>query len=430
MKASIAAIVCGYAAGINLRQLHSEEVSFNVSFDHVTSDSLAVNADLSGPTWMLRSTNCGAATDLCGATVSEAELEECTEEDLKKYASISQVIRTNPGGITGLVARSVLLGSGGPRGLLRCVSGKPHPRDDSHPLRLILDAQYENFPRCCPLEVIDGMMVNQGVFTSWAKDAAQKLSQRTFREMHYVQVSPSQAACNNASKCPMVVQIAGGGDLVETIGDPWLLMQSACPACHESLRATLIAPEMPQDIVGEDNVTMGTRSETIRHTLLPLVEDIIHTNPQVDAEKVYILAQSRGVDTALRAALQHPHVFSLAVLSGMFLVTPETLHLIQSNFLSTPGSQDTPRRLANIQFHLGDVDHCFPVKDFYEQFTSTLSALSKHSNVPKIDLRVYPDSAHSVWYAAWNSLHEVIWTNTRGVPRDSSTVPLSCVGGK
>lgn len=379
------------------------------------------------PTWSLRSTRGGAATESCGTTIHEDELPPCSQEVLHQYVSLSSVLASNPGNVTSLAAKIVLLGKGGPQGLSRCIQRHAQAMSAERPFRLIIDAQYENFPRCCPLEVMDGLMTKGGQKAVWATQAAGTFEHRSANGVHYVQVSPEPGVCSQQSPCPLVVQIAGGGELVGAIGDPWLLVQSACPACRHSLRALLVAPELPQDMMGEEGFSIGTSNKALERTLFPLVKSILENDRSVDPDKVFLLAQSRGVDTALRSVLIRPDIFSMAVLSGMFLVTRETTAMLMR--ATGEGVHADLRanraKLTSVQFHLGDLDHCFPVSDFFANFTMTISRLVSIPGVPFMDLRLYPDSAHSVWYTAWNALHEVVWTTSKPL-HDPSTVPLSC----
>lgn len=346
-------------------------------------------------------------------------------------------MRDDPYNITRQFTEGIFLGTGGPHALAQCrvlkqkahlqqlMRGVPSSPGEVMPnrrARLILDTQYVNMPRCCFGAELSGLFLNQGNVDPWTDRAVQTLGlQHAQCGVRYVRAWPKEGTCTRKHKCPLVVQIAGTGNLVEMIGDPWLLVQSRCSACMDELKAVLVSPQMPQDVVGPDGTTMGTSNAKMRKTLIPFVEEMLHRHTELDRKRVYLTAQSRGVDTGIRAVLNSPEIFRLAIFSGMFMITNETEAMLSDDVVRRNVAR---AKLKEVQFHLGDLDRCFARDTFFSQFPHTLAQLGLTDKL-QVTLRVYTESKHSVWYAAWNSMHDVIWTGQRP---NTGGVPLTCAG--
>ena len=80
-----------------------------------------------------------------------------------------------------------------------------------------------------------------GVAEQKAMDTAKSLEREWANGIEYVQVKPS-SGCSSSSKCPLVVALAGDGEIALGMGGPWLLLQTGCSACQSELAAAIVTP--------------------------------------------------------------------------------------------------------------------------------------------------------------------------------------------
>lgn len=378
----------------------------------------------STPAWLMQSSLANEPGSLhCGDVVDQDDLRVCDPEDIEYFSRLSRLVRLNPGSADRLYKDVVFLGNGGELRLSSCRMGKgPFWTATKRAMRLIVDAQYVNTPRCCSAMELEGLATDHGVLRSWTAEAVTGLQLQTSAQgLPFVEVWPGPGICSEQFPCPLILQLAGDGVVVPGVGDPWLLVQAACDQCGPSLRAVLIAPGVPQDLVSPEGVTEGASDETVAGMIIPLVEDHLKMHPDLDPNRIYIAAQSKGVDTGIRAALRAPHLFTMAIFAGLFLITDATKKALMDPEVMQ-GLENG--RLHRIQFHIGDMDRCFSFDEFFSSFAETFSKAMPDRI--KVDLRVYTESKHSIWYAAWNTLHEVIWTGMRNFW--DADIPLSCHG--
>lgn len=359
----------------------------------------------------------------CGVVYTQDALRECSMDDVNTFAKLSVFLDQNPGNIDRIYTDVVFLGDN--RSLSSCKMTKGPlwmAQTANRSMRLLVDAQYVNAPRCCNDQELTGLFTDQGKVGPWTHAAAESLRRgKSEKGLDYVQLWPHYGVCTFESPCPFLVHMAGDGDVVPGIGDPWLLIQGFCDKCREELSAVMIAPAIPMDLVNSQGVSEGASDPIVEEKLIPLVEEMLHRHEELDKARVYVIAMSKGVDTALRCVLRAPHIFSMAIFSGLFVISEPT-----KQALSDPQVKEAlgRGRLKRIQFHIGDLDRCFSSEEFFTTFSDAFTeAMPADINV---DLRIYPESKHNVWYAAWNALHEVIWLSIRSVWE--ADIPLSCHG--
>lgn len=423
----------------------------------------------------------GSADLHCGEMLAAESLEQCSGESMSKYKELSKWISRNPGAMASVARQAILVGDGGPKNLTNCVvdteslvnaessadtggsseetstalARKPHHRlshgaghgvDDAtafNKFRLIVDSQYNNIPRCCSPMETPGLHTVDGGFLPWTEQVlaalpwhharildltAGKISllsaddgeaaaddDNTFR---YTMIWPTDGTCTRRSPCPLLMQIPGEGDMVPGVGDPWMLVQASCEQCRTELKSAIVSLEMPIDLFFPNR----SSNEVILSRLGPLTRALLAEYPVLDQDRVYLIAQSRGCDSAFRAMMMFPDLYKFTVLSGLWNVSQESRDLVAQK----GGADGTKFNTATkaIQFHLGDQDTSFSAGDFYDSLSEVLGIF----RTTQIDFRIYPESKHSVWFAAWNSLHEVIWTGNQGLNTqdDITHIPYTC----
>merc|ERR1719265_1485446 len=178
------------------------------------------------------------------------------------------------------------------------------------------------------------------------------------------------------------------------MGNAWLLMQTECRRCRRSLATVLITPVASPDDVHADAV-LGAVHHAVRQG-------------GIDRSRIYLTSTSKGNEIALGLAATHSNVFAMAVLAGQvdltsYKVTVALRKAPLDKLADVPG-----RRLTSLQFHIGDADAGWP--GFWQEFPKLAQQFPKTgAHNPMIDVRLYLDAEHPVWFAAWNSLHDVLW---------------------
>jgi len=412
----------------------------------------------------------GSGDAHCGEWLATAALENCTADSMSKYKGLSKWLQKNPGALTSVAPRAVLVGDGGPKELTNCATDtnslvnapdsndgtnaallrQQHARQAPEPVqppfdrfRLIVDAQYNNIPRCCSALETPGLHTVDGGYLPWTEKALESLDWHHARILdatidqvsllsadeaeanlddesvfRYVRVWPKAGVCTRTKPCPLLMQIPGEGDMIPGVGDPWMLVQASCANCYSELKAVIVSLEMPIDLFCPNR----SSNEVILSRLGPLTRALLAEHTSLDRERVYLIAQSRGCDTAFRAGLMFPDLYSFTLMSGLWNVSQESRDLVAKK--GGPDGTSFRTSIKAMQFHLGDQDTSFQASDFYNSLTEILG-IFHHT---QIDFRIYPESKHSVWFAAWNSLHEVIWTGeTKLISSDKIVnVPYTC----
>lgn len=380
------------------------------------------------PVWHFTS-SAGTSPYQCGDLISVGGLQPCSNRDLGKYKPLSTILAQGLPSFQQEYKEVVLLGQAGSHGLDSCIAVAPgdtllalnstlarpkwavtRTRVDK-PLRLVLDAQYSNYPRCC-----DAVDRHQGLDTTgrgemkpWTNQALHKLDSGKFAGMPYYTMAPKPGTCTMKRRCPFVVEVSGAA------GTPWLLIQAHCHKCFEELGAYLLAVT---------NVSSVDKS-FVNRRFVPLVKDFLRRKSYLDIKRTYLVSASRGNEIALYAALAHPHLFSLVAMSGVFKINDDIKEL-----MARPATMGNVRRtrLSSIQFHLGDKDMNHADENF---FSSVQAGFSKYPiNGPQVEVRVYPESEHPTWYATWNALHEVIWSGTRKLAELDGKLLTTCEIGR
>lgn len=297
--------------------------------------------------------------------------------------------------------------------------------------RLILDSRGDDrrFSSCC--SVLESRGMARGTGSTWLQQAIEALPWRTSlvceandgsspcsKSVQYLAAFPKDGTCSASSKCPLVVQLPGDGELVPGLGDPWLLVQAHCKACYEELRAVLISPQLFMD------GTHRTDSDVIEAALVPLVRSVLRQHAELDESRVYLVGQGRGAAIALHTAALHPHIFLAAVLSGTFNTSAVKHSLaVDRTSLDAASGIDGPR-LESLQFHVGESDA--DMERFVAQAQDVLKPV--HSLL-SVDVRVYAGSSTAAWQGAFAATHDVIWTGQRTFPKtETQGIPMSCGG--
>lgn len=380
---------------------------------------------LRGPKWTRESTLTGSISSECGTILDEQRLPACSTAAIETFRNFSYVMTEDPQGIFSLADSFLFLGNNHTLDLKSCIATREaYGHDvvgiDSYPLRVVLDSEYVNRPRCCHGGEISGLVLNDtGGNSPWTMEALRAIDNMSASEYEvmYLRVQPKQDMCNDQIPCPLSIQVAGAA------GNPWFLVQAHCEACSIELGAVLIAPILAKDLFGPQGEPAGTSSGVLSSTFLPFVQEYIATHREIDPERVYLVAQSQGDDTALRAAMLRPDLFSMVSLSGKLLLTNDTFVLLEDGSVVRKVEAG---RLRLIQFNVGDRDEVFDNGSFFESLRAFLAVF--RPGYPHIDMRIFPESYHGVWWAAWNSLHDVIWTGRRSVADVAAGIPLTCAG--
>lgn len=253
-------------------------------------------------------------------------------------------------------------------------------------LRTMLDAQFANWPRCCGTDELPGLVTVDGGMGASAIAAEELFSLVEAGSVSYKRMDPVKRTCSSARPCPLVVVLPGAA------GNPWFLYQAACPRCKESLASVLISPYRTWNITG----IMGC----VDHAL---------QGSEIDKDRVYMVSTSRGNEFALRAALFHSDVFTMVALAGQFswkrAISDYSLDQeLVRRMLTSPR-----RRLKSLQFHVGDHDVNQGSAWWTElaELQRLFPPMLDHNLL--VDLRIYLQAEHPAWFAAWNSLHDVLW---------------------
>jgi len=292
----------------------------------------------------------------------------------------------------------------------------PKGTSSKHRVRVIVDAQYVNEPRCSSEHQSANQIDESSPFKavekkSQARTAGGKVhtgSQhgaeiqfQSFGDIVYSYVEPEPKKCSAFEPCPLVVEVPGAANV------PWLLLQTVYTKCSAELGVYMASVDASED----------SSQKFISSVFVPLVKDFMRARADVDPARVYLVGTSRGCEIALLAAISHPGVFSFAHLSGKFLITDDIK--AAADRYSKQHSQ-----LVSIEIHVGTMDTVQDdVQSFYHTLWNLTDALGPDLSYT---LRLYPGSWHAVWYAAWNAFHPVLWTGTRRPAEFLNEVPTTC----
>lgn len=348
-------------------------------------------------------------------SLTSAVVQECSRTVASHFFNATQVLLHHWDLLKRSFNRALFLGSS--EELQTCRLERNRRRSSTN-VQLVVDAGYSNRPRCCDgSSDCDLMLAGGEVPAGVAKALGQIPFTSVARQLSYYSITPAEG-CDEVNSCGLVVQIPGAANI------PWFLLQErVCPKCKQTLRSMLLAPLFPINL-GDTAAGVGTSSHLLRHTLFPLVEEVLFEFPSIDRHRVYLVAESRGVDTGLRAVLMRPDLFTMAAFSGTFALTNETLGLISR--MPTDDEHLKKRRLKALHFYMGDLDSCFDMSEFLVNFTKVVNQVAEKEVVQHIGFHVYPQGHHSLWFASWNSLHDVIWTGTQTVEEYRHALPLTC----
>lgn len=366
--------------------------------------------------WILESVF-GAAKTHCGARMSFQQLPTCELSDLVKYSNLSSILQDDPGDLSSIVDKAYLLGEGGPSALTSCRA--PRGAMDARSVRLLVDSQFFNAPRCCKAYEVRQLAKDN---SSLVQMFMESFASRQEHNLKYWLVGSGQASCSEHSRCPLVVQIPGAGNLlVDNLGDPWLALQAGCKQCASELAAVLVVPRMELDLQEASGRPSGSSNRVLETVLEPLVSGLLKTRGDLDPERVYLVAQSRGCDTALRAGLLFPQIFKSVILSSYFYFNDITKKMVRNATLVKNSGQG---KLKSIQFHVGDMDAVFKANNFFKDMKDVITPFKLGKL--DIEMRIYPTGGHNIWFATWNALHEFIWTGTRQWPISPIKVSMTC----
>lgn len=347
------------------------------------------------------------------------------------YVEMSSILADDPAGISDSIDGALLLGWDGPSRLIPCAQTAARGGSEGFARRLVVDAQYANEPRCCDASEVP-LLTARNTSILQSSGLATIMEHRFTHGVEYVRISPPLGVCSAESPCPLVIQLPERTDMeiIANIGNPWILMQGHCRGCHDELRAVLVAPSIPYTLLSAVGHKMGADSKIVRTKLVPLVEALLRDNVQLDANRVYLVAQGPHINTAIRAAVERPDLFAAGFFSGMFHWSYELLDSlnrtasVQASDMNTSQGLANPSKMKVMTFHMGDLDKSIVKDDFFaslKRFTKSVGSV-----VPFVDIRVYPKLGHAVWYATWNSLHEVIWTAQRYATSIRVKTPTTC----
>lgn len=376
--------------------------------------------------WTIESDIAGPSKWECGQMLFPPHLDSCDKNKVETFRGYTHILNDNVGSLSRVTGNVFLLANNASRDLQPCIVG-PHAFREAtwsvhNPLRVVVDAQYINRPRCCHGSEVDGLVLNDaGEYKQWTLGAIAHLENITAFGMSFYRRKPTVNPCTEEEPCPLVIQIPGAG------GNPWFLIQSNCTACQKELGAVIISPFLERDMHLPTGDEVGTSNLVLKASLIPFLDAYIPAHPDIDPQRVYVVAQSQGDDTALRLALLRPDLISLVSLSGKNAISNETMEMLQ-----WPGLvlrvQSSPR-LKYIQWNIGDLDTVFEDADYYWAFAKQIRTFTPGA-LPTLDLRIYPQSFHSVWWAAWNALHEIIWTGQRWPLRAATALTTTCPGAE
>jgi len=394
-------------------------------FESHRSDSQgAFENFLKAPKWVRESNIAGFARWECGHILNDVPLHGCDNDAVAAFRQYTHVLNENVGNLSQVANSVFLMAENTSTGMTTCIKNSFAFGEASasvhNPLRVIIDAQYINRPRCCHGVEVEGLVLNdEGENYPWTNDALQALENVTEAGLSFYRAVPTQYPCTKDDPCPLVIQIAGAA------GNPWFLIQNHCSTCQKELGAVIIAPFLEKDIFLDDGAVAGSSNEVLETTLVPFIETYLESSPEIDARKVYVVAQSQGDDTALRLALLRPDLIAMVSLAGKNAINKETMAILQSpeQILRIQSS-----RLAYIQWNVGDEDTAFEDSEYFRAFVKQIRTFTP--GLPRLDLRIYPQSFHSVWWAAWNSLHEVIWTGQRSAAEAAAGIVTTCRGAE
>lgn len=387
-------------------------------------DDRAASADLfKEPKWKRESDLVGFAKWECGQQLSEVPLNVCDDDTVATFQEYAHMLADNYG-MSQVAGSVVLMAKNASRGLHTCLQTTAAFRESDpsvhNPLRVIVDAQYVNRPRCCYGSEVDGLVLNDdGENFPWTNDALAELENITEAGMTFFRAMPKVYTCTEEEPCPLVVQIAGAA------GNPWFLVQNHCSACQKELGVVAIAPVLEKDMFLDDGECAGSSNDVLTGSLIPFLETYIATHPEINAGRVYVVAQSQGDDTALRLGLLRPDLISMVSLAGKNAISNTTIAMLHSPDVIVKVQSS---RLEYIQWNVGDEDTAFEDEEYFPALAKQLRMFSP--GFPRLDLRIYPQSFHSVWWATWNSLHEVIWTGQRSPAEAMSGLTTTCRGAE
>lgn len=339
-----------------------------------------------------------------GTMVDPSKLQRCTHEEETTYKDLSDIYSTFPPSISDVCTEVVLLGKG-PNGLESC---QPHTSEWPSRMRMTVDAQYANYPRCCPSERLSDLTLDsQGNLDPWATRALHSSKLGRYQNTSYFELWP-EVKCSKSNLCPLVVVLPGHG------GVPWLMIQAQCGLCRSTLASVLLAFADVED----------TTASFVKLQFETLVVWYMEVNSQkIDDQQVFLVSSSKGNEIAIQAALAYPHIFRMVAMAGMFRTSGDLQVAIGREADQVAGAPG--RKLKSLQFHIGDEDHILDRNQFFSGLSKVARAWP-HDIDSVVDIRVYPSSEHAVWYATWNALHEVIWTGRQTVHDIVREVPTTC----
>lgn len=379
-------------------------------------------SSLGAPKWQVESNVTGPAKWECGYMMIDPDMPMCSDDTIAAVRGFTNVLDTNPGNISQIANRVFVLGEDTETGISTCINSNSAflgaEASIHSPVRVIIDTQYINRPQCCHGEEINALVLNdEGYNYPWTDEAYDDFENVTEFGLSFLRAAPEGTPCTAEEPCPLVIQIAGAA------GNPWFLIQFHCSSCKKVLGAVIISPFLEKDMLTPDGAPAGTSNQILRSTVSPFLEGYIPAHPEINRERVYVLAQSQGDDTALRLALMHPDIISMVSLAGKNFISEETMDMLRDPL--TMRHVHT-KRLSLISWHIGDLDTAFSDEEYFPALRQQLKLFSP--GYPRLDLRIYPQSFHSVWWAAWNSLHEVVWTGQR-TPRQAAVgLTTTCQG--
>jgi len=360
----------------------------------------------------------GSPDTECGDSYSENDIPTCNDTASQTYAATTDSSYADVKNIDGL-ADADLVGSvyllADTQGLTPCTY-----RGGEGRLRVIYDAMFANFPRCCPRETfLASDKLQQSMFNTVKKvnesHTAVELDGVTFDiygDVLYSAVDPPLGSCTLESKCALVVNLPGAGQ------QPWLMMQAWCGDCKANLGVHVLSVDH-----------IESTPEFVDQSFIPFLQNYTQWKKTVDIERVYLTSASMGNELALYAAFAHPLAFKAVIMAGKFIFTQE----IQDAIKGATARLRSDSVLRSLEFHVGTED---PVADglqvnsdqtFFQALNTVEKFIPGDVDLP-MTLRFYPQATHYVWEAAWNTLHEMVWTGTKKLEDYSGQVPRSCVG--
>ena len=138
-------------------------------------------------------------------------------------------------------------------------------------------------------------------------------------QMSYAHFSPP----TDKSRNPLIIWLHGGGEGGSDPTIPLLANRAANYASTEIQGyfggAYVLVPQCPGAwmLNEEGDVTWGAEDDVYNVALMALIREFVETNPDIDAERIYLGGCSNGGYMSLKLILLHPHYFAAGFISAL-----------------------------------------------------------------------------------------------------------------